>query len=185
VRLTEDLGAWTEARGQWVAKTDDETNTIGAGVGFQIIPGKLNFMTDYTFSHGKVEIDYSGFGSPSSGIRTAGVISADPRPDTNQFAFRNAPTVTHKQYTLNATLEYQVVTNLVFGLHYLFDRYSISDWMQEEGLGDIWFEQVGSEYLLRDNSQSHQWGNRLVNMGSYLGPSYEAHVGYLTMTYRF
>ena len=185
VRLTEDLGAWTEARGQWVAKTDDETNTVGAGVGFQIIPGKLNFMTDYTFSHGKVEIDYSGFGSPSSGIRTAGVISGDPRPDTNQFAFRNAPTVTHKQYTLNATLEYQVVTNLVFGLHYLFDRYSISDWMQEEGLGDIWFEQVGSEYLLRDNSQSHQWGNRLVNMGSYLGPSYEAHVGYLTMTYKF
>ena len=178
-----DLGAWTEARGQWVAVTDDRTNTVGAGAGFEIIPGKLNFISDYSFSHGKVDIDYSGFGSPTSGIRTGGVISGDVRPDTNQFGFRDPSTVTHKQYTLNATLEYQVVKNLVFGLHYLFDRYSISDWMQESD--QPWFESVGSEFLLRDTSRSHQWGNRLVNMGSYLGPSYESHVGYLTMTYKF
>ena len=183
VRLNLDLGAYTEARGQWVAKTDDETNTVGAGAGFEIIPGKLNFITDYSFSYGKVDIAYSGFGSPSSGIRTAGVISGDPRLDTNEFAFRDPSTISHKQYTLNATLEYQVVKNLVFGLHYLFDRYSISDWSQEAD--QPWFESVGSEFLLRDTSESHQWGNRLVNMGSTLGPSYEAHVGYLTMTYKF
>ena len=43
----------------------------------------------------------------------------------------------------------------------------------------------GSEHLLRDTSRSHQWGNRLINLGSYLGPSYEAHFGAVTLTYRF
>jgi len=182
--LTKDLGSWTEARGQWVARTEDRTSTVGAGASYEIIPGKLNLIADYIFSHGKVDIDYSGFGSPASGIRTAGVISDATRPDTNEFAFRNPSTVTHKQYTLNLTLEYQVVKNLVVGLHYLFDRYKISDWMQEESTP--WFGAVdGNEYILRDSSESHQWGNRLVNMGSYLGPSYEAHVSYLTMTYKF
>ena len=80
-------------------------------------------------------------------------------------------------------MEYQLVKNLVFGLHYMFDKYKISDWSQEADTP--WFESVGSEFMLRDTSDSHQWGNRLVNMGSYLGPDYEAHVGYLSMTYRF
>lgn len=182
--LTKDLGSWTEARGQWVAKTEDRTNTVGAGTSYEIIPGKLNFIADYIFSYGKVDIDYSGFGAPDSGIRTAGVTSTNPRPDTNEFAFRDTPTVTHKQYTLNATLEYQVVKNLIIGLHYMFDRYSIDDWMQEDNTS--WFGAVdGNEYILRDSSASHQWGNRLVNMGSYLGPSYESHTSFLTLTYKF
>jgi len=180
-----DLGAWTEARGQWIAKTDDRTNTVGAGIGYQIIPGKLNFVTDYSFAYGKVDIDYSGFGSPSSGTRTAGVISTAERADTNEFAFRNPSTVSHKQNTLNATLEYQMAKNLVFGLHYLFDNYRISDWAQESD--NPWTESVGSEFLLRDTSSatSTQWGNRLVSMGSYLGPDYDAHLGYVSMTYKF
>jgi hypothetical protein len=44
---------------------------------------------------------------------------------------------------------------------------------------------VGSEFLLRDTSRSHQWGNRLLNLGSYLAPQYKAHMGYLTLTYTF
>jgi MtrB/PioB family decaheme-associated outer membrane protein len=172
-----ELGPWDRATSQWVARTDDETNTVGAGVGFEIVPGKLNFMTDYVFSRGKVDIDYSGFGAVSALDPTQAL------PDNHEFAFRDPSTVRHNQYTLNATLEYQVVRNLVFGLHYLFDRFSIDDWMQEAD--QPWFESVGSEFLLRDSSDSHQWGNRLVNMGSTLGPSYESHVGYLTMTYKF
>lgn len=108
-----------------------------------------------------------------------------PEGDIYQFAFRDPQTVKHKQYTLNATLEYQMAKNLVFGLHYLYDKYEISDWGQEAD--NPWTESVGSEYLLRDTSSatSTQWGNRLVNMGSYLGPDYEAHVSFLTMTYKF
>ena len=176
---TAELGPWTRASSQWLAKTEDRTNTFGAGANYEIIPGKLNFITDYSFAHGKVDIDYSGFGAVSS------VDPANTLADTHEFAFRSPSTVTHKQQTLNATLEYQMVKNLVFGLHYLFDNYRISDWMQESDTP--WAESVGSEFLLRDTSSatSTQWGNRLVNMGSYLGPDYDAHLAYVSMTYKF
>lgn len=176
---TAELGPWTRASSQWLAKTEDRTNTYGAGTSYEIIPGKLNFIADYSFSHGKVDIDYSGFGAVSS------VNPANALADTHEFAFRNPTTVTHKQQTVNATLEYQVVKNLVFGLHYLFDNYRISDWMQDSS--SPWAESVGSEFLLRDTSSatSTQWGNRLVNMGSNLSPDYDAHLGYVSMTYKF
>lgn len=174
-----ELGPWTRTTSQWMAVTDDKTNTIGFGAGFEIIPGTLRLATDYTYSQGKVDIEYSGFGTQSS------VNPDNTLADTHEFAFRDPETVTHKQYNLNATLEYQFVKNLVFGLHYIYDRYKISDWMQEADTP--WFESVGSEYLLRDTSDatSTQWGNRLINLGSYLGPSYEAHFGAVTLTYRF
>lgn len=176
---TAELGPWTRTTSQWMAVTDDKTNTIGLGAGFEIIPGKLRLATDYTYSQGKVDIEYSGFGTQSS------VNPDNTLADTHEFAFRNPETVTHKQYNLNATLEYQFVKNLVAGVHYIYDRYKISDWMQEANTP--WVESVGSEYLLRDTSDatSTQWGNRLINLGSYLGPSYEAHFGAVTLTYRF
>ena len=179
-RLNNDLGGWDERfdYSQWAAITDDRTNTVGAGLSYQIIPGKLNFLADHSFSFGKVDIDYSGLGSEFTG-NTGSTLPSD----TDQYAFRNPPTIKHKQYNINASMEYQLVKNLVFGLHYMFDKYKISDWSQEADTP--WFESVGSEFMLRDTSDSHQWGNRLVNMGSYLGPDYEAHVGYLSMTYRF
>jgi hypothetical protein len=179
-----DLGAWTEARGQWIAEVKDRTNTFGVGAGFVIIPGKLNFTADYTYSAGKIDIDYSGYGSPESGIRTAGVISGDPRPDTNQFGFRSPPTIRNDRYTLNANLEYQVIENLILGLGYMYERFKIRDFSQETDTP--WFEAVaGNEFLLRDSSRSSQWGNRLPNLGSYLAPAYEAHVGTLSITYKF
>jgi len=163
-------GNWGNALGQWMATTKDKTNTIGVGGGYEIIPGTLRFVSDYTYSQGKVDIEYSGYGS------TFG--------DTTAFAFRSPETVTHKQYNLNATMEYKFVKNLVCGVHYIYDRYKISDWMQE---GETpWIDSVnGSEYLLRDSSTDNRWGNRLINLGSYLGPSYEAHFGAVTLTYRF
>ena len=174
-----ELGPWTRTTSQWMAVTDDKTNTVGVGAGYEIIPGKLRLAADYTYSQGKVDIEYSGFGTQSS------VNPDNTLADTYQFAFRSPETVTHKQYNLNATLEYQFVKNLVCGVHYIYDRYKISDWMQEANTP--WVESLGSEYLLRDTSDatSNQWGNRLINLGSYLGPSYEAHFGAVTLTYRF
>jgi len=50
-----------------------------------------------------------------------------------------------------------------------------------------WFESVGSEYLLRDTSSatSTQWGNRLISLGSYLAPTYDASYTALSVSYRF
>jgi MtrB/PioB family decaheme-associated outer membrane protein len=176
-----NLGRWDDGRYLFDASLDDRTNTFGAGAGFEVIPGRLRLSTNYTLSRGKVDLEYSGYGTPE--------VLGDPVVGTEipwgefQFAFDDPETVRHNQYVFNASLEYQVVQGLIFGFHYLFDRYSLQDWMLEaEG---PWVEQVGSEFFLRDTSRDNRWGNRLVTMGTVFGPSYEAHVGSVTMTYRF
>lgn len=182
-----DLNGWDSSNAedaQWMAEFDDRTNTIGLGAGYEIIPDKLRLTTDYTYSQGKVDIAYSGMGSEATTTTADAGAVALPDP-ANPFAFSSPPTVTHRQYNLNASLEYKFQKNLVLGLHYMYDRYKISDWQQEADTP--WVDSVGSEYLLRDSSYdvSNQWGNRLVNMGTYLGPTYEAQTAFATLTYRF
>ncbi|MCI0447205.1 MtrB/PioB family outer membrane beta-barrel protein, partial [bacterium] len=176
---TNELGPWTRATSQWMADSDDSTNTFGFGASYEIVSGKIRLFGDYTLSRGEVDIEYSGFGTQSA------LNPANTFPDDYQFAFRTPPTVKHNDDTVTTSLEYQRDERLVFGLHYIFDRYRISDWQQDDNAP--WFESVGSEFLLRDTSAltSTQWGNRLVNLGSFLGPSYDAHVVYATVTYRF
>jgi hypothetical protein len=157
----------------------DETDSYGLGASFEIIPGKLRFSADYSYSNGTVDIAYSGFGAQSS------VTPANSLPDIDQYAFRTPSKVTNKQTALNAHLNYQFNKNLGAGLHYAFDRYDLSDWMQEANTP--WAQSVGSEYFLRDTSSatSNQWGNRLINMGSYLAPTYSAHYVSVSVNYRF
>lgn len=174
-----ELGPWTRASNQWLAVTDDRTNTIGVGVEYGIVPGKLRALGDYVRSRGRLDVEYSGFGTQS------GLDPTQMFADNFQFAFRTPPTAEQDEDVVSATLEYTREHNLVFGLHYVFDRYRLRDWMQEANTP--WFESVGSEFLLRDTSAptSTQWGNRLVNLGSFLAPSYDAHIVFATVTYSF
>ena len=55
--------------------------------------------------------------------------------------------------------------------------YHLADWQQ--GAEGPWAERVGADTLLRDTSRSFQWGNRLFNFGTYLAPSYKAHVAWV------
>jgi MtrB/PioB family decaheme-associated outer membrane protein len=169
IQAIDQLGPWTDPDRLFTTEQKDRTNTVGVGGNYVIVPGRLNFLADFSLSRGKVDLDYSGYGAQFA--------------DTFQFAFSSPDSVRHNQYTLNATLEYQLVKNLVLGMNYLFDRYSIADWMQEPSGG--WVEEVGSEFFLRDSSRDNRWGNRLVGLGSVLSPSYEAHVGSVTVTYKF
>ncbi len=168
----DDTPDWGNAAKQWTAKIDDKTDTLGAGFGFVIIPNKLNFATDYTYSYGTVAIDYGGYGD-----------GLPLNSNTYYYAFTDPEKVKHKQHTVNATLEYKATKNVVVGVGYLYDKYDISDWMQEPSGG--WVEEVGSEYFLRDSSRDNRWGNRLVSMGSTLAPDYENHVGMLTLAYKW
>jgi len=176
---TAELGPWTRASAQWMSVSDDNTDTYGLGASFELIPSKLRMSLDYSYSNGTVDIDYSGFGTQSS-LNPANVL-----PDNHEFAFRNPSTVQNKRSNLNASLKYQFSENLEIGLSYAYDRYNLSDWMQEANTP--WFQSVGSEYLLRDTSSatSTQWGNRLVNLGSYLAPAYDAHYGSISLKYHF
>ena len=161
---------WAVASNQWMAEVHDKTNTFGAAAGYVIIPEKLNLAVDYTYSYGTVAIDYTGYGS-------------DQPLTTTYYAFSNPDKVSHRNHVIDATLEYKAMKNLVVGLSYLYDRYKVKDWMQE-ATGD-WVEEVGSEFFLRDETEDNRWGNRLVTLGSLLGPSYEAHVGMLSAAYKF
>ncbi len=176
---TNDLGPWTRANSQWMALTRDTTDTVGLGAAFEIIPSKFRVATDYSYSNGAVGISYSGFGAVSS------LNPGTTLPDNTQYAFRTPPTVRNKRTTLNVNFAYQLTKNLAAGLRYAYDRYDLSDWMQEANTP--WFESVGSQYLLRDSSSatSNQWGNRLVNLGSYLAPTYDAHFVSLSLKYTF
>ena len=116
-------------------------------------------------------------------VRAALSFDGTPFPDNHQFGFRTPPAVKHDQYVADAGLELQLVRDLDLTFGYLYDRYRIRDWQQESSAP--WFESVETENLLRDSSRSHQWGNRLVNLGTVLAPSYQAHVGYAALRFRF
>lgn len=176
---TNELGSWTRASSQWMADTEDATDTYGLGFTFQFIPDKLRLALDYSYSDGTVDIAYSGFGAVSA------VNPANTLADNYQFAFRSPTTVRNKRASLNAGLTYQATRNLNVGLHYAYDRYDLSDWMQEAS--SPWVESVGSPYFLRDTSSatSTQWGNRLVNLGSNLAPTYDAHYVGVSLSFRF
>ncbi len=172
---TAELGPWTRGSSEWTADSDDRIGSLGLGANYVLVKDKITVAANYTVSRGKLDIDYQGYGVTNW--------DGTPFPTNHQFAFGNAPTIRHEIDVLDLALEYKVGKNLALGLGYIFDRYKLQDWQQETSTA--WYESVGSEYLLRDTSRSNQWGNRLFNLGSYLAPGYEAHVGYVTVTYRF
>jgi MtrB/PioB family decaheme-associated outer membrane protein len=170
-----ELGPWTRAGSQWMADINDRTRTVGIGGTLAVVPERVLISANYTASLGSIRIDYSGFGVTNWDGR--------PFPDNHQFAFRTPPSVRHHVHVFDSRLELPIVPNTAMVVGYVYDRYRIDDWQQEAG--NAWFEPVGSEYLLRDTSRSHQWGNRLFTMGSYLAPRYRAHLGYASFRYRF
>ena len=170
-----DLGPWTRASSQWTSDIDDVTRLYGIGGSYVLVPDKLTMATSFTVSRSKVRIGYQGFGVTNA--------NGTPFPDNHQFAFRTPPDITHDVDVLNVNLEYRVGKRLAVGVGYLYDRFDIRDFQQDTA--SPWFESVGSEFLLRDTSRSFQWGNRLLNLGSYLAPQYKAHVGYVSLSYLF
>ncbi|MBI4538396.1 MAG: MtrB/PioB family outer membrane beta-barrel protein [Gemmatimonadetes bacterium] len=172
---TAELGPWTRAGSQWTADIDDRTRYAGVGGTFGIVPSRLSLSANYTLSLSRIDIEYAGFGVTNwNGV---------PFPPNHQFAFQTPPAVRHDSHVADFRLEFPVLSGITMLVGYTYDFYRIRDWQQDAEAP--WFERVGSEFLLRDTSRSHQWGNRLFNMGRYLAPGYAAHVGYASFTYRF
>jgi hypothetical protein len=171
---TAELGPWTRAGSQWTADTDDKTWNIGVGTTIQLRPDRVTLAADYTVSLADVDIAYSGYGVTNW--------DGTPFPPDHQFGFSNPPQIREDWRVLNVRLEYAIRT-VVLVAGYSYEDYGLDDW-QQGGIGP-WVEAVGAETLLRDTSRSHQWGNRLFNLGTYLSPGYDAHIGFLGMRYRF
>jgi len=172
---TAELGPWTRASSQWTADFDDTTWTAGVGTTIGLVPDRFIVNAAYTVSLGDVDITYDGYG-----VRNW---DGTPFPPNHQFAFTSPPTVSQDLHVADLRFEIPVGQGVSFLVGYSYERFRLADWQQETTLP--WVEPVGSEFLLRDTSRSHQWGNRLFNLGSYLAPSYRAHVGYVAFSYRF
>jgi MtrB/PioB family decaheme-associated outer membrane protein len=172
---TAELGPWTRATSQWTADSDDRITSVGLGTTCALVPDRLSLTGGYTLAAGRVDIAYAGFG----------VVNWDgrPFPDDHQFGFRTPPAIRHDFHIVDLRLDYTLAGGVIMGVGYTFDRYRLRDWQQETDTP--WVESAGTGFLTRDTSRSHQWGNRLVNMGSPLAPSYNAHFGHVTITYRF
>lgn len=169
-----ELGPWTRASSQWMADYEDRTWTVGFGATLGLVPDRVNLNANYSASLADVEIEYSGFGVTN--------FEGTPFPPNHPFAFRTPPTIKENLHVLDLRLEIPV-SRTVLLLGYTFERYRLGDWQQ--GSRFPWVEPVGSEFLLRDTSRSHQWGNRLFNLGSELAPDYDTHIAYLAFRYRF
>ena len=172
---TAELGPWTRAGSQWTADFDDRTWHAGAGGTFEIAPGRASVSANYTLSVSKLDLEYAGFGVTNW--------DGTPFAANYQFAFQTPPTVRQESHVADVRLDVSLARNVTMLAGYAYDYYRIRDWQQEVATSQ--FEAVGSEFLLRDTSRSHQWGNRLFNLGSYLAPSYVAHLGYAGLRYRF
>jgi MtrB/PioB family decaheme-associated outer membrane protein len=172
---TAELGPWTRATSEWTADADDRTRYGGVGATFGIVPGRVSLSANYTVSLSRIDVEYAGFGVTNW--------DGTPFPPNHQFAFQSAPRVRQEFRVADLRLELTTMRNAVMVVGYTYDAYRLRDWQQD--LEGSWVEPVGSEFLLRDSSRSHQWGNRLFNMGRLLAPSYTAHSGYAGVTYRF
>jgi hypothetical protein len=149
---------------------------MGFGTMLGLVPDRVSLGATYTVSLGDLDLAYAGFG----------VVNFDgtPFPPNHEFAFPSQPpTVNQDLHVLDLRLEFPVVQGVIFLVGYNYERYRTDDWQQ--GTSFAWVEPVGSEFLLRDTSQSHRWGNRLFNLGSFLAPGYDAHIGFMSFSYRF
>lgn len=171
---TAELGPWTRASSQWTADTTDRTWGGGFGASVQLADNGTALFADYTASLADVDIAYAGFGTTNW--------DGTPYPTNHQFYFATPPTIREDLHVFNLKLEIPVKT-MVLILGYSFESYTLDDWQQ--GSSAPWVEPVGAETLLRDTSRSFQWGNRLFNLGTYLAPSYDAHIGFVGLRYRF
>ncbi len=172
---TAELGPWTRASSEWTADSADDTVTLGFGTTFTAVPDRLILTAGYTGSVSTLAIAYGGFGVTN--------FDGTPFAPNHQFSFSSPPDVTNDLHLIDLKAEIPVSHGFAFVVGYGFERYEISDWQQSGS--QAWVETVGSEFLLRDTSRSYQWGNRLFNLGTYLAPSYSAHIGYAGFNYRF
>jgi hypothetical protein len=165
---TATLGPWTRASSQWTADTTDRTWSGGVGTRLDVVPERMFLTADYTWSLANVALEYGGFGLTN--------FDGSALAANHEFSFSSPPDVREDWKTLDMRLEFpcQRVTFLV---GYRYEMYDLNDWQQ--GSNQPWVESVGADTLLRDSSRSHQWGNRLFNMGTYLAPSYNAHLGWV------
>ena len=170
-----ELGPWTRGSSQWTADFDDKTWTGGLGATLQLVPERLTLAANYTATLADVDIAYAGFGVTNW--------DGTPFPPNHQFFFTSPPTIREDLHVFDLRFDVPIVQRATLSFGYAYERFLLDDWQQSTT--QPWVEGVGSEFLLRDTSRSHQWGNRLFSLGTPLAPDYRAHVAWANLAVRF
>ena len=172
---TVSLGPWTRASSEWTADFDDRNTYLMVGGTFELVPGKVTLAANYTNSAANLDITYAGFGAVDH--------TGTPFAPNHEFSFTSPPTVEQRNQAMDLSLQAPLFGRVQARVGLRYEKFTLDDWQQSAGTPQ--FEAVGSDLLLRDTSRSHQWGNRLPNMGSYLAPSYNGTAVYVGLTYGF
>lgn len=170
---------WQDTTGQWVwdAAVTDTTDTVGISAGYVVIDDILDVAAGYSYSQGVVEIDY-----------TAGsAIAEDDTTSGKDWGEWTSPEdVKFRSSTVNAGIRYRLTGNLALGFNYTYERYEVRDWQQEaKGAhqNPLSEQYVADQDPETQGTSQDRVGSRLVRLAGLLAPSYEAHVGFLTLAY--
>lgn len=169
------LGPWTRKSSQWTADFEDRNTFLMLGGTFELVPKKMTLAASFTSSQADMDIVYGGFGVTS--------FDGAPLATNHEFSFQSPTPVQQRTNVTDLSLEAPLFGRVQARLGLRHESFTLDDWQQSAGTPQ--FETVGSDLLLRDTSRSHQWGNRLPNLGSYLAPSYTGTAVYVGLTYGF
>ncbi|HEY3287167.1 MAG TPA: MtrB/PioB family outer membrane beta-barrel protein [Gemmatimonadaceae bacterium] len=169
------LGPWTRESSEWTANFEDRNTYMMLGGTYALVPNRVTVAVNFTSARADMDLAYGGFGATS--------FDGTPLPATNEYAFQSPTPVQQRTTVTDVSLVAPLFGRIQARLGLRNERYTLDDWQQSAGTPQ--FETVGSDLLLRDTSRSHQWGNRLPNLGSYLAPAYNGTAVYVGLTYGF
>jgi len=172
---------WMDTTGAylWDANIKDHTNTLGLGVNYAPVDGKFDVSVGFSHSKGTVDIDY---------VAGAKIIENDTTSVNNYAEWTSPPGASFKTDSLTVSWSRELTPRLTLGLRYLYEVYRITDWQQEGTAGhqnafNPWF--VGDNDPETAGTSQDRAGSRLVRLGDLLAPDYDAHVGLVTLEYRW
>ena len=117
----------TSTTDQYFNKIDDNVDTVDAGVRFDIIPGRFDIRSDYSYSKGRSD---SGF-TVVPGGQAGGDMYFPTTTTTVNFAqgqYLNMPQVFNATTIWKTSFNYHVEKNLVVSLLYWYQKFDQADY---------------------------------------------------------
>lgn len=181
-RIANGVMDWQNGDGRylWNAYMEDRTNTLGLGLAYAPEGAGYEFNAGFTHSRGKVMIEY---------VPGARLFEDDTAAGYSYSEWTSPPDVSFKTNALTLDYSREFGEQWTIGLRYLYEVYRVTDWQQE---GNVAGHQIPvNPWFIADldpetaGTSQDRAGSRLIRLGDVLAPDYDAHVGLVTLTYRW
>ena len=153
----------------WTSRGRDRVNTFTLGNEVDIIKGVLGFRLQYGFSQGLSQVHASGSTCLPLAPAAGGCTKASDYPN-----------LTNTWHELLARFEYQFHKNMALRFGYYFNKFREKDFgvdIMQPWMGDVLDPQATPSQL--NNLQ------RSIFLGDQLKGPYTAHVGFVTLRFKF